>query len=787
MRAASNFLQTVSFSVLRNARRHSAHGGLRGLFCAASLLSSSSATSPSLRPYPRSHVYFSTCPVSASTFFKQLVYESEESFRHEEGLSRSNTGRESFHFDSSFESTELEPFDSPSVDVKKLEDLPEQWRRSRLGWLCKELPGKKHNDLVRILNAQREWLRQEDSTYVVYHCLQIQENEIAFRVYKWMMMQRWYQFDFNLATRLADCLGKDGKHLKCQEVYDDILNQGRVPDESTFHILTVAYLSSSCQPLVEEAFSIYSRMIQLGGYKPHLSLHNSLFKALVGKKGGPLAENLKRAEFIYQNLTTFGLQIHQDIFRGLIWLHSFQDLIDKDRIASLREEMCSRGFKEGTDVLLSVLRACSKDGDVEEAERIWTKLLSSSNSSPSPQAFVYRMSTYAKIGEHMKAFEIFRGLQKDLCPTPAIAYYKITEILSKAQQPELAESIMKEFIDSGLGPLRPSFIHLMEMYLISGSHEKLESTFFQCLKRCRPHQTIFSLYLESLVENGDIKKAGEVFNQMAENPSIGVNAPCCNNILRGYLSHGEHIKAEKVYEMMRLKRYNIDSSLTEKLSFVLSLQQVEVKEPIRQKLSIEQREVIMGLLLGGAQMKSDAEKKKHLVHFQFDENLKHHSVLRTRVYDLYREWIACPHNNPLANDVPWVFATVSHSYFGFYADQFWRNGLPTIPKLIHKWMSPRVIAYWYMYSGHRTPSGDILLRLKGSKDGVKHVVKTFKAKSLDCKVQRKGDEFWIGFLGDKTTWFWKLVEPFILDDLKDCLKPGGDQPVASLSETDWLQ
>ncbi|CAH9125830.1 unnamed protein product [Cuscuta epithymum] len=777
MRAASHFLNTFSFSVFHNTRRRSGRWDLLSLFSTASLLRSSSATSHTLRFHPRRPLYSSTrlsYPISASTFFEQLVYESEESFNHEDEMSSSSNQRESFHFHSSFDSTELKRDDSPDFGVQKLDDVPEKWPRSRLAWLCKELPAQKQNTLVRILNAQRKWLRQEDATYIVLHCLRIRENETAFRVYKWTMMQHWYQFDFSLTTRLADYLGKERKHLKCREVYDDILNQGRVPAASTFHILIVAYLSSSGQSVVEEAFGIYSRMIQLGGYKPLLSLHNSLFKALIGKAGGSFAETLKQAEFVYQNLTSFGLHIHKDIYSGLIWLHSFQDSIDKDRIASLREEMCLRGIEEGTDVLLSVMRACSKDGDVAEAERTWAKLLSSDNHNPSPQAFVFKMLTYAKIGEHMKALEIFRGMQEKLSSTPAIAFHRIIEILSKAQEIELAESVFQEFVDSGMCPLQPSFVHLMQMYSFSRRHEKLESTFFHCLEKCRSNRTVFSIYLESLVQNGDIEKAGELFNQMVENSSIGVNARCCNSILRCYLSHGDHIKAEKVYQLMRLKKYDTDPSLIEKLSFVLSLRQVDVKEPIRQKLNIEQREVMVGLLLGGLQIKSDVENKKHLIHFQFNKNLKHHSVLRRHVYDKYREWLACL--DTLADDednVPWVFATISHSYFGFYANQFWKNGIPTIPKLIHRWLSPRVLAYWYMYSGYRTSSGDILLRLKGNKDGVENIVKTFKAKSLDCRVKKKGGVFWIGFIGDKSGWFWKLVEPFVLDDLKECLESGG--------------
>lgn len=91
-----------------------------------------------------------------------------------------------FNLDSGFGLTEMNKSTwasgSLSVEVKELEELPEQWRRSKLAWLCKELPAHKQGVLVRVLNAQRKWVTQEDATYLAVHCLRIRENETAFRV-----------------------------------------------------------------------------------------------------------------------------------------------------------------------------------------------------------------------------------------------------------------------------------------------------------------------------------------------------------------------------------------------------------------------------------------------------------------------------------------------------------------------------------------------------------------------------------------------------------------------------
>ncbi|KAF5745672.1 putative pentatricopeptide repeat-containing protein [Tripterygium wilfordii] len=766
MRAA--LLSPLSFSFLRSLTFSLSHHCHRSHRRGCLLILRSLSSSPISATKPRFSPQVSFAAEQHSTFIERVA-EDEENWN----FSAIREG-EDFQFnDGGSAGADLKHPQMPALEVKELDELPEQWRRAKLAWLCKELPAHKVGTLVRILNAQRKWIRQEDATYLAVHCMRIRENETSFRVYKWMMQQSWYRFDFALSTKLADYMGKERKFSKCREVFDDIINQGRVPSESTFHILIVAYLSAPVQGSLDEACSIYNRMIQLGGYQPRLSLHNSLFRALLGKPGGTSKHYLKQAEFIFHNLVTSGLEIHRDFYGGLIWLHSYQDTIDKERIASLRDEMEEAGIAEDRDVIVSVMRACAKEGDVEEAERSWLDLLLADGGLPM-QAFVYKMEVYAKIGKPMKSLEIFRDMQECCGSANVAAYHKIIEVLSQAQEIELAESLMQEFIKTGLKPLVPSFTDLMNMYLNLSLHDKLESTFSQCLRTCRPNRNLYNIYLDSLVKVGHLDKSEEIFIQMCRDEAINVNSSSCNIILRGYLSSGDYVKAEKIYDLMCQKKYDIDSPLMEKLEYVLSLSRKEVKKPVSLKLSKEQREILVGLLLGGLLIESDEGRKNHMIRFEFNESSGIHSVLKRHLYDQYHEWLhpSCKPSDG-SDDIPDRFSTILHSYFGFYADQFWPKGQLQIPKLIHRWLTPRVLAYWYMYGGHRTSSGDILLKLRGNREGVEKVVKTLRAKSLDCRVKRNGRVFWIGFLGSNSAWFWKLTEPYILEDVKEFLKAGG--------------
>ncbi|XP_071691758.1 pentatricopeptide repeat-containing protein At2g15820, chloroplastic [Rutidosis leptorrhynchoides] len=690
-----------------------------------------------------------------------------EHFAGETETSDFEKDTEPFNFDACFGSSSDDSKNlnsSPSLDLKELDELPEQWRRSKLAWLCKELPSHKPATLIRILNAQRKWVRQDDMTYLAVHCMRIRENETGFRVYKWMMQQHWFRFDFGLATKLADYMGKERKYLKCREIFDDIINQGLVPTEYTFHVLVVAYLSSSNRGCLDEACAIYNRMIQLGGYSPRLSLHNSLFKAIVTAPEHALKNYVNQAEFIFHQMVISGFKIHKDIYGGLIWLHSYQDKIDKVRIAALRTEMQLSGFEDSKEVLVSVLRACSKEGDIEEAEKTWNKLVTLTNNIPS-QAFVYKMEVYAINGEHMRSLEVFRDMQEQLGSASTLGFHKVIKVLCNVRAVELADSIMKEFIVSGKKALMTSFSDLMDMYFTLGMHDKVEYTFLQALENCRPDRTFYNMYLKSLVYIGNLEKAEEILRQMQNLEDIGVDSESCNIILRGYLDGREYAKAEKIYSLMNEKKYHVESDLMENVERVLSSNEEVVKNPIAVKLSKEQREALVGLLLGGLQIESDENRKKHMLVFKFNENSGVHKVLKRHICNEYNVWLD---SSSKEND---QINTIAHSYFGFYADQFWPQGQPVIPKLIHRWLSPRVLEYWYMYGGYKTSSGDILLKIRGSEDGVERIVKALQKKSLTCKVKRKGRLFWIGLLGSNSTWFWKIVDPYIVEDLKDTLKP----------------
>jgi hypothetical protein len=119
------------------------------------------------------------------------------------------------------------------------------------------------------------------------------------------------------------------------------------------------------------------------------------------------------------------------------------------------------------------------------------------------------------------------------------------------------------------------------------------------------------------------------------------------------------------------------------------------------KLSRKQREVLIGLMMGDAHMETRNRGRTYRLKIEQSE---HHADYVTHLYDLFREWVPTPPRKKEVvskghRSVNLVFQTVSHGSFRFYAHQFYREGRKQVPKLIHRWLTPVNMAYWYMDDG----------------------------------------------------------------------------------------
>lgn len=127
-------------------------------------------------------------------------------------------------------------------------------------------------------------------------------------------------------------------------------------------------------------------------------------------------------------------------------------------------------------------------------------------------------------------------------------------------------------------------------------------------------------------------------------------------------------------------------------------------EAYKKKLTLSkvQREVLVGILLGDAHLETQNRGRTYRVKIEQSE---FHRDYLFHLYEVFKEWTLTPPQRKLrrypdGKMVPhWWFQTLSHGAFRFYAHQFYREGRKTVPRLIHRWLKPRSIAYWFMDDG----------------------------------------------------------------------------------------
>lgn len=199
------------------------------------------------------------------------------------------------------------------------------------------------------------------------------------------------------------------------------------------------------------------------------------------------------------------------------------------------------------------------------------------------------------------------------------------------------------------------------------------------------------------------------------------------------------------------------------------------------KLTKEQREVLVGILLGDAHL--ETQNRGRTYRLKVEQSDKHRDYV-FHLYELFKEWVLTPPQPRLRRypsgeeRVHWWFQTVSHGAFRFYAHQFYRDGRKTVPRLIHRWLKPRAVAYWFMDDGSIkwSKSRAVILnthtfqpheikRLMG-------VLSSLYGLEVYCRRQKEGNQIVIS--GNSLEKFVELIKPYLLPSMFYKL-PGGGQ------------
>jgi len=235
------------------------------------------------------------------------------------------------------------------------------------------------------------------------------------------------------------------------------------------------------------------------------------------------------------------------------------------------------------------------------------------------------------------------------------------------------------------------------------------------------------------------------------------------------------------------------TSLVEKKLKGRSLQLAEIKKTL--KLTLIQRKVLYGILLGDAHLSTQDNGKTYRLHVYQSEKHKAYVyqpttifiVGKAHLYDLFKPWCLSPpvslertYNSRLYKGKTTTiisFKTISSGSFRFYAHIFTNKNTEKqlkltkkVPKLIHRWLSPISLAYWYM--------DDKGIKDKKSKAVYFHTqgfslveiqllcdVLNTKFKLLAKPVKKKKEKYQIYISSKSYITLKNLIYPYLIDEM----------------------
>lgn len=196
------------------------------------------------------------------------------------------------------------------------------------------------------------------------------------------------------------------------------------------------------------------------------------------------------------------------------------------------------------------------------------------------------------------------------------------------------------------------------------------------------------------------------------------------------------------------------------------------------KLSNVQREVLVGILLGDGHLESRSNNRSFRL--KVEQSAKHRAYVE-HLFHVFENWTTSPvkfkvrKTSGRSSSTSCWFRTKSDVSFRFYFHQFYSAGKKSVPKLIHRWLTPRSIAYWYMDDGSikSRQSKGVIFNTKGfEKPGVELLIDVLNSKfDLLSTLRRQKDGWQIYVSGKSFETFHEIVDPFILEDMRYKIPP----------------
>jgi hypothetical protein len=196
------------------------------------------------------------------------------------------------------------------------------------------------------------------------------------------------------------------------------------------------------------------------------------------------------------------------------------------------------------------------------------------------------------------------------------------------------------------------------------------------------------------------------------------------------------------------------------------------------KLSSIQKEVLHGTLLGDACL--EWSKDHRAARIKFEQSGRHRDYL-FHLHELFRPFVK---GEPVArvrkcssgvDCESYLFQTIKHGCFRFFGQQYLAGSSKAVPKLIHRWITPRSFAYWFMDDGSiksRESKGVLLNTQAFQPSDVDRLIEALQNRlGLIASRRRQRDGLQIYISGKSYDRLVELLGPFVVESMRYKLPP----------------
>nr|AAL34375.1 unknown [Lobochlamys segnis]ALO21042.1 putative LAGLIDADG homing endonuclease [Lobochlamys segnis] len=192
-----------------------------------------------------------------------------------------------------------------------------------------------------------------------------------------------------------------------------------------------------------------------------------------------------------------------------------------------------------------------------------------------------------------------------------------------------------------------------------------------------------------------------------------------------------------------------------------------MKEDI--ELTEEQREIIVGTLLGDCHL--ETQNNGQTYRLLVEQSKKQHGPFVMHLYEKFKPLVRTP---PVEKKNNLSFKTLSIGPLRYYGQIFYQEGKKVVPKNIHKYLTDRSLAYWYMDDGAlkgKDRSGKRIHTESFTKEEVYTLRDILISKGIDTSVNAQNRIYkgvnkcyhilYITASGDKM--FTERIRPYVID------------------------